>query len=120
MPIHGDNAADCGINDRNIIHVVEVDGYCVWETVHDQREQCPAQEDDIGDETVPSKPEWAMLDVFAPTEQETGYWDRVADVEEHYTRCSDAESTSVPRLCSTRGNIPIESCVRDEIEAPDN
>lgn len=102
MPVNGNNAANCCVNDRNIIHVIEANRYSVWKTVHNQSEKCPSQEDDISEETVPSEPEGAMLHVVATADQETSHWNGIADVEEHYASCCNATNMLVRGLTLRR------------------
>ena len=60
-----------------------------------KRKKRPHKEDNIRKEAEWSHPEWAVLDVVATFDEETGNGYSVGDVEEDYASCNHAESKLV-------------------------
>lgn len=62
-PINQNDEHNNAIHCRNVVHVARQNRLGVWKAVHDKGEECPREEDAIGEETKWSQPEWAVLDV---------------------------------------------------------
>jgi hypothetical protein len=75
------------------IHIACSDWFGVRERVHDQSEERPHEQHNIGEEAGRAEPEGTWLDVRATADKKAGYGDGVAQVQEDDT-CGDHAAQS--------------------------
>lgn len=80
-PVEADKEEDAGVDDRDVVHGVGVDGLDVGERVHDEGEERPGEHDDVGNEAKLAEPEGAVLDVVAALQEEEDGGDIVGNVK---------------------------------------
>jgi hypothetical protein len=79
--------------DELTVHVACLDWFGVWERIHDQREERPHEQHNVGEEADRTEPKGTRLDVRATSEEKTSYRDGVAQIQEddtggdHATQC---------------------------------
>jgi hypothetical protein len=89
-PINRHDDRDNGIHNADIVHIGGENRLGVGEAIHDEGEEGPAKEDDVGKETNGAEPEGAVLDVVPAFNEECDDRDSVADVEEDNAGCDHA------------------------------
>lgn len=67
---------------RLTVHVSSRDWFGVWERVHDECEQGPQEEDDVGEEADWAHPEGTVFDVVTAAEEEADDGNGVTEVEQ--------------------------------------
>lgn len=85
------------------IHITGCHGLRVGEGIHDEGEQGPHEQYDVGEETEGAHPERAMGDVVATAEEEANDRDGVAQVEEDDARGDHTAGTFVICNLFSRG-----------------
>lgn len=75
---------------KHTIHIPCSHRFRIRERVHDQREQCPCEQDVIRHETERTHPEGPRYNILASTNEQTDYRNGVAEVEQDDTCCYHA------------------------------
>jgi len=82
-PVHCDDNHHDAVHGGHVVHGASGYRLIVREAVHDDGEQRPGEQDDVGDEAEGTQPEGAVRDVGAAAGEEADYGDGVGDVEEY-------------------------------------
>lgn len=89
-PIRRNNNDNHRIHKRHIIHVARQHRFGVRKAVHDEREERPAEGNNVGEEADATEPEGTVFDGRSTPDEEADYGDGVAEVEEDDAGCDHA------------------------------
>ena len=81
-PVHRDDKHHDAVHGGHVVHGASGYRLRVREAVHDDGEQRPGEQDDVGEKAEGTQPEGAVRDVGAAAGEEADYGDGVGDVEE--------------------------------------